>query len=153
DNSTGTWNLIATTAGTQTGFTDPNYGLYPNASYRIYGDLGGLICTPTQRVAIGLNSSKSNIKNKAIGIYENKGSDAKISIQPNPASDIVSVKYLIEIENIVVYDNLGKEVLTVLPDKSNSGSILLSVSKFNPGLYTLSCKGKDFVVRKKLIVN
>lgn len=152
DNSTGVWNLITTTAGTQTGFTDPDYGLYPNSRYRIEGDLGGLTCTPTVRTAAGVNNSKSNIKNKAIGVEEINEFDSRIVLHPNPANDYVLVSFTIDVKNIQVIDNFGRTIILQDTNANQAGQVSINISKLPSGLYTLMCQGKDFLVRKKLIV-
>ncbi len=152
DNSTGVWNVIQTTAGNNGAIVASNYSQFPNARYRLEGDLGGLTCTPTVRTSAGVNSTRSNIKNKAIGISEVASIDSKISLHPNPAKEIVYVSYLVDVQKIQVVDYLGRIITELNTSSSKSGKTSLNTGNFQSGLYTIICKGKDFEVRKKLVV-
>ncbi|MBL0048899.1 MAG: T9SS type A sorting domain-containing protein [Bacteroidetes bacterium] len=152
DNSSGVWHMIQSTAGSNGAIVASDYSLFPNARYRLDGDLGPLTCTPTMRTAAGINNTRSNIKNKAIGIREVSSFDAKISLQPNPAKDQVFVNYAIEVQSIKVLDYLGRFVYELKVDNAKAGSSQLNISDLQAGLYTIICKGKGFEVRKKLVV-
>lgn len=71
-----------------------------------------------------------------------------ISIFPNPVTDIINIKYDKKIEEIIIFDILGKIVLnpTLTNDKIN-------VSTLSSGLYLLSIQTNGVKVTKKIIIN
>ncbi len=154
DSASTSWTTINTTAGTQNTMIAPGYNTHQYSLYRVLSDLGSYGCTPTARIATGVNNTRSNIKNKLNpnAVYANKRFENQIILQPNPASDMVQLISNIELESIRVMDNLGRSVLYQKLDMTKSKRTELSLSVLASGVYTVICKGKDFEVRKKLVV-
>jgi hypothetical protein len=81
--SNGNWEQVGTTAGTQNVLSDPNYGSYPNGSWRIE-TIWNISCDPTRAV---INTSRSNIKSQAVGGPTTGMSEIQttgVSFAPNP---------------------------------------------------------------------
>lgn len=152
DNGTGNFAQIASTTGTTTTIVAPNWINFQNSPYRIDTDLGSLVCTPTQKVSTGYSSTRSNIKNRNIGIHEVADLSSKVFLKPNPASEMLTISYAVPVTQILIYDYLGRVVLKQSTENSKPGSTTLNLSKIKTGIYTVISKGKDFEVRKKLVV-
>ncbi len=152
--SDGHWELINAPGAAATTVTDPYYGIYPTGRWRVDA-VWSSSCTPTARIATGVNNTRSNIKNKTApsALLNNTQLESSITLQPNPAAESVMIKSDGHIDRILIVDNLGREVLQQNNTESNNKIIHLNISKLNAGVYTLICKGKDLVVRKKLVVN
>jgi uncharacterized delta-60 repeat protein len=82
------------------------------------------------------------------GIIGNNATD-KIVLSPNPASNMVTIKGSAEIETIVLYNQLGMEVIN---KNANGNSVKINIASFNPGIYTVHIKTTNGIVIKKLII-
>lgn len=154
DSATGNWNTISSNPGAVSGvIVAPNYSLYSFSSYRVIADLGTYSCEATARMQTGFSVTRSNIKNKTLTVRNPSYFDAQVVLQPNPASNQILIKHTVALEEIKVYDSMGQNVIQQATAKPTSGNIYLDISKLSSGMYTVNCKGKDFEVRKKLVVN
>jgi hypothetical protein len=154
DFSTGNWNPVQSTAGTQTQITDPDYFLFTNSRYRLETNWS-IACTPTARVLSGFNTSKSNIKNKSVGVKENDGFNSGLKIFPNPASKTVSIKFYKDVNNakLNLIDALGRIVFSKeVNDVKENAVLQLNLESIAPGTYTLKMINAYLVVTQKLIV-
>ncbi len=152
--SIGNWGIpIGNTTGNVTQISIPDYFQFPNARYKIETNYG-FNCVPTQRTQTGVNNTRSNIKNKINpnAVFDNKRFENQIKLQPNPATDIVQIMSGVEMESIRVFNYLGQEVLYQKLESARSKKVELSVSALASGVYTVLCKGKEFEVRKTLVV-
>ncbi len=153
--SSGIWRTIAITSGNVNQISDPDYNLYPNSSYRVVTNLGSLNCTPTQRIVAGYSSSRSNIKNRTVGIQENQNWDSKIILAPNPASNFIRVTNQTEqkINSIRISDNIGRVVLFVDTKNTKTDKMEVNVTQLLPAVYTVQIEAANFVVTKKFVKN
>ncbi|MBL0046488.1 MAG: T9SS type A sorting domain-containing protein [Bacteroidetes bacterium] len=153
DSSTGIWTTINTNPGSVTGtIIAPNYAAYSYSSYRILADLGSYICTPTAR-ASGITTSRSNIKNRALGGIKNDNlSEERVEMFPNPSKESVTILSDLNLHSVQVYDVLGRVAVSKLDADSKEKNTTLDISMLVHGVYTVICKGSDFEVRKKLVV-
>ena len=71
------------------------------------------------------------------------------SMYPNPASDIVQLKFPVGIENtkVEIFDILGKQIKVNLSEENT-----IDVSKLPSGAYFVSINADDTKVTKKLII-
>ncbi len=155
DSTSSTWQFNNSTAGTQNTIISPDYNTHQYSLYRVIADLGSYSCTPTQRSESSISVTRSNIKNKVApgGLGTNKQMESKIKLQPNPASQIVLIKSELAMEQISIIDFLGRVVLDQFVENSKTSNTSINISKLAAGVYTVLCKGGDFEVRKKLVVD
>jgi len=75
---------------------------------------------------------------------------ATISVYPNPAQEYFEIKGLeqLEIENITLFDALGREVMKVDINPS-----LVNSSSLENGLYFLQIKTKEYLYNEKIIIS
>lgn len=66
---------------------------------------------------------------------------SKISLYPNPASDVITLKTDISISNISIANNLGQVVLSKGSNFSQTNEI--NISNLNPGIYFMSINSDD----------
>lgn len=149
----GHWVLINTPGAASTAVTDLNYGNYPNGRWRVDA-VWSNTCTVTARTAAGINTTKSNIKNKnAPNLVRGYNSfDEKIKLQPNPASQVLFIVSTLSFDKIWIFDNLGRIVLRKDSDIEKTANISFDISQLNPGIYSVKFSGIGFFVQKKLIV-
>ena len=95
----------------------------------------------------------TNIANTAFGVlsvnqFQN---EVNMSMYPNPASDRVSIETSAQIQALVIYDLLGKAVVSL--NNVNSKRLdNIDVSSLNKGIYLLSISTDKGRVTKKLII-
>lgn len=152
--SSGVWRTIAITSGNVNQISDPDYNLFPNASYRLVTNMGGLSCTPTLRTLTGINTSKSNIKNKAVGITENKLTSGNLILTPNPASKSVLLKSTqqVGVNSVQIFDKLGNVVFTKIFSDEGVTEYKLDIAELASAIYVVVVKGENFTLNKKLVV-
>jgi len=152
--SSGVWRTIAITSGNVNQISDPDYNLFPNASYRLVTNMGGLSCTPTLRTLTGINTSKSNIKNKAVGITENKLTSGNLILTPNPASKSVLLKSTnqVGVNSVQIFDKLGNVVFTKIFSAVDVTEYKLDIAELASAIYVVVVKGENFTLNKKLVV-
>ncbi|OFY82719.1 MAG: hypothetical protein A3F72_06365 [Bacteroidetes bacterium RIFCSPLOWO2_12_FULL_35_15] len=152
--STGVWNVVSITAGTQQTLNDPGYASYPNGSWRVE-TLWNITCTPT-RVAV--NTTRSNIKHPSItiGINSQAAIDAT-SIYPNPANDYVSIELMESVQNanIRIMNSIGQIVYeqTVVSSGNSKTIKEIKTTNFEKGIYTIVIETSKAKAFKKLVVN
>jgi len=95
----------------------------------------------------------TNIANTAFGVlsvnqFQN---EVNMSMYPNPASDRISIETSAQIQALVIYDLLGKAVVSL--NNVNSKRLdNIDVSSLNKGIYLLSISTDKGRVTKKLII-
>lgn len=149
DNSTGTFNQVASTAGTQFQINDPAFASFPNGSWRVETDWS-ISCLATRGA---INTSRSNIKSptSVIGLNEVKN-HIGFSFSPNPATEQIVVRTN-ENKNtffIEVYNMLGQKVLE---KSSDAKETILDVSSLNAGSYFIKVQSEKGTSTQKLIKN
>ena len=70
----------------------------------------------------------------------------KLQIYPNPAKNIINIKYNSEIEKISIFDYLGKEILTQIQNNNE-----INVENLSKGIYTIEIQLENEKVSKKFI--
>ena len=73
---------------------------------------------------------------------------SKVSLYPNPASNVLNIESVGTIQNIAIYNVLGQEVMNKL---SNETSVSLDVSGLNSGIYVIKTKIDGTVSSSKFI--
>jgi hypothetical protein len=73
-----------------------------------------------------------------------------ISIYPNPANDLITVRSDRIIEEISVYDHLGRQVYNADPENK---ILNLEIRDYTPGLYFICCSMKEVFSVKKMIIS
>lgn len=76
---------------------------------------------------------------------------------PNPFNPSTNIKYQISKDNFVslkIYDNLGKEIKTLVNEKQSSGSheVTFSGEQFPSGIYYYKIKAGEFTDVKKMVL-
>jgi hypothetical protein len=85
------------------------------------------------------------------GIDDPEGSDARVSVYPNPASDALWIQSEKMIEKLVVRNALGSKVLE---ESLNAFEYSLNVEKWKKGLYFVEVISQDGTISyRKIIVN
>jgi hypothetical protein len=124
-----------------TGFNEIFYSLlYVNDSTAFIGGSNGLLLK--WNPSLPLNP---------VGITENVSSDISFYLFPNPANDLVTIKYLAKNKNafIVISNILGEEIVTV---KSTSQNTIIPIGNLSDGVYFVSIRNKNQTSSKKLII-
>jgi hypothetical protein len=81
-------------------------------------------------------------------LSSNKISIADISLYPNPAVDVVNIAAAESIDQVLVFDLMGRLVKDATP---GSNDFRLDVSHLNKGVYMVQLKAGDKVATTKLI--
>ena len=94
----------------------------------------------------------SYVSYNTTGIEESNRQNIAVSLYPNPASDKVTIQVgnANEEYNILIYNSLGH---LVKKEKSSQSIREIGVSGLSAGLYIVDITGKDFFVKKKLIIS
>ena len=98
-----------------------------------------------------INGDMSYSKTKSI---EANFEDANIEVYPIPASDIVKINFADseELENIELYDRLGRKLSKELKVTTKAGQIMLNVGSLSDGFYWIHLKSQNGKYVKPLIV-
>lgn len=77
----------------------------------------------------------------------------KINVFPNPVSDVVNVKYDLEVEKLVIslYSISGKLLKQRNINDTQSGITNLNLSMLPSGYYVITISGDNFNITKKII--
>jgi uncharacterized repeat protein (TIGR01451 family)/uncharacterized repeat protein (TIGR02543 family) len=73
-----------------------------------------------------------------------------IKIYPNPSEGIFTVSSSEQINSIVVFDNIGRVVMSL--ENLNTTEYLVNLSTFSKGMYTLQLISDDYNLLKKVVV-
>ncbi|HEY1040600.1 MAG TPA: T9SS type A sorting domain-containing protein [Bacteroidia bacterium] len=148
DNSTGNWQQIASTAGTQFIINDANYGLYPNGRWRVE-TAWNIGCLATRGA---INTSRSNIRNPTSTIGLNDVTNAfDFGFMPNPATGEITIRTGTRTNVVIeIYNTLGQKVLET---KTVDQETIVSISSLQAGTYFIKVKNEKGSSTKKLIVN
>ncbi len=85
----------------------------------------------------------------------NKITSPVLNILPNIIKDKLNIKYFLPKEeevSLILYDNNGRKVKLIDKGKKDKNEITLLTKDLNNGLYFLILKGKDFNLKRKLII-
>ncbi|WP_027124841.1 T9SS type A sorting domain-containing protein [Gelidibacter mesophilus] len=105
-----------------------------------WASIGDLIGEPANSFAWTMKGSP------ALGVNENKITE--VSVYPNPAHDLISVKMPanIEVTNVSLYDVLGKTIKVALNNRQ------INVSHLSKGLYIMMLETNAGTMTKKIII-
>lgn len=143
DNSTGNFQIIVTTDGTQTGFTDINFSSFPNASYYVEAVMATGDCNPT-RTFTGARSNKKSFT--STGITQN--SLSKLKVYPNPANDVLNIKGIENQTSIRLFNIVGELVLQLEADSD----ITMDASGLTAGVYSLVTESKNSKSVNRIVI-
>lgn len=141
------------TAADQNNFI-PTYSEWKEANIV---SLIGPFCVSNFRFKFEFNSGGGNnlyIDNINISYGNTTGTDSfinqEISVYPNPSSDFLKISALKNIDEINIYDIMGKQVYY---NKTNSKTLGLNISNFKNGYYSIQIKVGEFIKVKSFIKN
>ncbi len=154
DNNTGVWNVIGSTAGTQTTLNDPMYASYPSGVWRVEAD--GFNCSSTSKMAAQVVKSKSNVKNNfsVITGLDALNSNVLFSVAPNPATTDITISFNSEIKEsttITITNVLGKVVY--VREVSEGTTTTMSLNDLVTGIYFIRIQQGANFTDKKFIKN
>lgn len=111
-----TWQVINSVPPGNYIMQDPGYAANSGAVYHVRATLPAA-CDPTR---VGVNTSRSNIKNQSITNEIREFQNHILKIYPNPAQSILKIESVpgLEIYTVNVFNSLGELILT--PDLRNS---------------------------------
>lgn len=100
---------------------------------------------PTQALVLNVNSR--SVINNSTGIEEQNNSNTLFAIYPNPASNFVTINYVLkntETISLVIYDSYGRKIKTIKSTNLQSGiySEHIDISELATGIYFLELKSK-----------
>lgn len=148
DSSTGAWNSISNTIpGGNSTFTDVDYALFSNPSYRV-DVIWTIGCDPTRA---GVNTSRSNVKNapaSGVSVEEMNELNA-IRLYPNPANTFIQITGLKNNARVSFYNSIGQ----MLSDGNTSNNEIISIEDLPNGFYTVKIESGNHVKTIKLIKN
>jgi hypothetical protein len=142
DSSTGNWQQVSSTAGTQSTIVDPNYNSYPSGSWRVE-TVWNIMCDPNRAI---INTSRSNVKGQlagpALGLEETQQVFADFA--PNPFSDQTQITIRTSSGKVncvfELYDATGRLVKTTL---INSPKFILEKGELAGGVYFYSITDRE----------
>lgn len=141
------------TAADQNNFI-PTYSEWKEANIV---SLIGPFCVSNFRFKFEFNSGGGNnlyIDNINISYENTTGTDSfinqEISVYPNPSSDFLKILALKNIDEINIYDVMGKQVYST---KTNTKTLDLNISNFKNGYYSIKIKVGEFIKVKSFIKN
>ncbi len=153
DTSSGNWQQVAITAGTQSTIVDPNYANYPAGSWRVE-TIWNISCDPSRAI---INTSRSNIRAQIAGpiLGVEEPQQVFVDFAPNPFSSQtqITVRTTTGKINCVfeLYDETGRIVRTAL---INGPKFILDKADLSSGIYFYSISDKESgnATKGKLIV-
>ena len=141
------------TAADQNNFI-PTYSEWKEANIV---SLIGPFCVSNFRFKFEFNSGGGNnlyIDNINISYENTTGTDSfvnqEISVYPNPSSDFLKISAFKNIDEINIYDIMGKHVYS---NKTNTKTLDLNISNFKNGYYSIKIKVGEFIKVKSFIKN
>lgn len=148
DSSTGNWNSISNTIpGGNSTFTDTDYALFTNPSYRV-DVIWAITCTSGRA---GVNTSRSNIKNApstTVGVNESLVLN-NIKLFPNPSHSTIQLTGINDNSQLTIYNNLGQLVSS---EKINNNAPI-DISNLPNGIYTVKVNWDNYIKVLKFIKN
>ena len=76
-----------------------------------------------------------------LSVNEFKGFENKITLYPNPASNILTIKGVESANSISIFDVLGKEQIRIKNTETNSHFNKVDIHQLQPGLYIIKVFG------------
>jgi len=148
DSTNGSWNSISSTIpGGNSTFTDVNYNLFSNPSYRV-DVIWATTCTSTRA---GVNTSRSNVKNSpnAINGINDQIATDNIKLFPNPANESFQIAGVNSNSIVTVYNSVGQ----VIYSENIPYAKQIDISQWSSGIYTVKIEYNQLIKISKLIKN
>jgi hypothetical protein len=147
DISIGAFNTIQTLSASSTAFTDVNYALYPNGSWRVE-TTWSISCNPTRSI---INTSRSNIKTLASTLGIAQAQSTQFNIYPNPATNEINIAVSAGTGEMIaeLYDVAGR---LIVKEKLMKELTTISVANLAKGVYEIVLKGGSIPQHKKIII-
>ena len=102
--------------------------------------------TTTQNYFGGLMPGQDSFSFDTLSVEQVLLEDVDISIYPNPSSDVMTISTNLVVTELILFDILGKKVLTL------ENSKIFKVNKLNAGVYMLKIKTTKGSLTKKVVV-
>ena len=83
-----------------------------------------------------------------VGVSELSNINSEITLFPNPTSTTFTISATDKIESVKVYNIIGEQLITDIPNNNQS---TINISQFSKGIYFAEIKTEKGVVRKKLV--
>jgi hypothetical protein len=153
DLGTGGWHVLS--ANTSSPMNDPNYALYPNASWRVETDWT-IACEPTRAT---VNTTRSNIKHNGLSIgVKDKDLNPVISVYPNPAEGnfILELNGIKEDAIVTIINAVGQVVdEKKIAFNTSAGKVIQNydAETFAKGIYTITIEAGGTKTHRKLVIN
>lgn len=126
--------------------------LTPNATYYVQVWLESNAATRNQAAANADGGFILNIQDTSTLSTNDLESDTSpISIYPNPAKDIVTIKTQQSINEVSIHNLSGQHILT--KNKVLANETTLRLNHLHTGVYLIQIKTNDAIQTKKLIIN
>jgi len=147
NNSNGNWGVVSAVSGSQLTINDPDYLLYPNASYHIETQWN-INCTPSR----SFNTARSNVTYRiATKIETSKESAKKFTIFPNPNNGMFTL-LLSQGKpcQIIISNALGYQIYS---EQTNSEKVNIDLNTVSNGVYLIKVISEQNITTEKLILN
>ena len=146
DNSTGNFQTIGNTTGSQFGYTDVNFSSFPFASYYVEAEMTSGVCTPTRS---SITATRSNVKHIGSNGIHQLNNNSPIKIYPNPSPNVLNITGIVEKTTIRMYDVVGKLVI----EKEVESNTTINTNLLTEGVYTLLTENKMGKTFNKVVIN
>lgn len=142
DLGNGNFQLISTLSSSSNTYTDVNYSNYPNANYRVVGNLpAGYQCTPNKNTNVVLSNIRSIGQNNVVEL-----GNKFIRISPNPTSNYCTIELSNELigEEYLIMDFSGRLLKSGLFSSNNEK---VELDNFSNGVYLIQIKNSNIQQR------
>jgi hypothetical protein len=102
--------------------------------------------TTTQNYFNGQVSGQEDFQFDTLSVEQVQLADESISVYPNPATNVLNISAQIDITKLVMFDVIGKQVISVENTKT------INVSKLNAGVYLLKITSSKGTITKKIVI-
>ncbi len=105
----------------------------------------------------GFNLNYVNVVSTVTGVFDGAASDQKSLIFPNPVTNTSSVKFYLKESGqtkVVLFDEMGKEMIVLADQFMESGSneLVIQRSNFPKGIYWCKISGEKEVIGLKVVM-
>lgn len=149
DNSS--WKSL--TRGTDNGWTTSGVSIAGNTQVRVTDIFNEQVIVDGVEIASGTNKTftgTSNFKPCITTSIDAITAVSNIQLYPNPANDFITVENIKGIQTVAVYNALG-ELVMITQNNSSQDKLLMDISTFKTGIYTVHFVTSDNVQAVKKI--
>ncbi|EAQ41795.1 chondroitinase-B domain-containing protein [Polaribacter sp. MED152] len=140
--------LITTTTGTRTDFD--TYQVSENARYVKLIGFGRYNTDGNSRKSVWTNITEVEFYGESTSLSADSFQENSISMYPNPAKTLVTIKAKVDIKTIQVFSLDGKEILSKNVNDSKN-EIILNTSKISNGIYLVRFTNESGLNEPRLI--